>query len=127
MAALPLMIGGGWMLGIQSLWGLHYNYANIIALPLVIALAVDYGVWLSHRWSSIGRQGPLALALDAGQVILLAAGTELAGLGAITLASYRGVSGLGIDITIGLVTCLVATLVVAPAIGVLLLLTQKKH
>ena len=127
MAALPLLIGGGWMLGVQSLCGLRYNYANIIALPLVIALAVDYGVWLSHRWSCMGRAGPVALAFDAGRVILLAAGTELAGLGAITLASYRGVSGLGIDITIGLFTCLIATLLVAPAIGQLLNLTRKPH
>ena len=50
----------------------------------------------------------------------LAAGTELAGLGGITLASYRGVSSLGIDITLGLLACLVATLVVAPAIGQLI-------
>lgn len=126
MAALPLVMGGGWMLGIQYLGDLRYNYANIIALPLVIALAVDYGVWLSHRWSSIREQGPYALALDAGRVILLAAGTELAGLGAITLASYRGVSGLGIDITIGLGTCLIATLIVTPVIGQLLHSSRKK-
>ncbi|MDQ3776146.1 MAG: MMPL family transporter [Pseudomonadota bacterium] len=49
LASLPLLIGGGWMLGAMSLFGLDYNYANIIALPLVIALAVDYGVWFSHR------------------------------------------------------------------------------
>ncbi|MFM2007477.1 MAG: hypothetical protein RLZZ09_3132, partial [Pseudomonadota bacterium] len=50
LASLPLVIGGGWMLGLMAISGLSYNYANIIALPLVIALAVDYGVWYSHRW-----------------------------------------------------------------------------
>lgn len=127
MAALPLVIGGGWMLGVMSLLGLRYNYANIIALPLVIALAVDYGVWLSHRWSILGGERPLRLALDAGRVILLAAGTELAGLGAITLARYRGVSGLGLDITIGLVTCLIATLLITPVIGQLLAFPAKRQ
>ena len=120
LAALPLVIGGGWMLGLMALGGLSYNYANIIALPLVIALAVDYGVWFSHRWNELSGESPLTVTLNAGKVIALAAGTELAGLGAITLASYRGVSGLGIDITIGLLACLVATLLVAPAIGQLL-------
>jgi predicted RND superfamily exporter protein len=62
----------------------------------------------------------LAVTWDAGKVIALAAGTELAGLGAITLASYRGVAGLGIDITLGLLSCLLATLLVAPAIGQLI-------
>jgi len=120
LASLPLLIGGGWMLGLMAIIGLRYNYANIIALPLVIALAVDYGVWYSHRWSALKGHSPLAVTWDAGKVIALAAGTELAGLGAITLASYRGVAGLGMDITLGLVSCLLATLLVAPAIGQLI-------
>jgi hypothetical protein len=120
LAALPLLIGGGWMLGIMAFAGLKYNYANIIALPLVIALAVDYGVWFSHRWRELPNHTPFQVTRIAGKVIVLAAGTELAGLGAITLASYRGVSTLGVDITLGLLCCLPATLLVAPAIGQLL-------
>jgi predicted RND superfamily exporter protein len=83
-------------------------------------LAVDYGVWFNYRWSELKGHSPLEVSLAAGKVIGLAAGTELAGLGAITLASYRGVSSLGMSITLGLVCCLIATLVVAPAIGQLL-------
>ncbi|MGZ5029957.1 MAG: sterol transporter cytoplasmic membrane protein BstA, partial [Methylobacter sp.] len=120
LATLPLLIGGGWMLGLMALGDIRYNYANIVALPLVIALAVDYGVWFSYRWSVLKGRTPLQVSLAAGKVIGLAAGTELAGLGAITLASYRGVSSLGVNITIGLLCCLTATLVVAPAIGQLI-------
>jgi predicted RND superfamily exporter protein len=120
LASLPLLIGGGWMLGIMALAGIKYNYANIIALPLVIALAVDYGVWFSHRWRELKDHTPLQVSLIAGKVIVLAAGTELAGLGAIAMASYRGVSSLGVAITVGLLCCLPATLFVAPAIGQLL-------
>jgi predicted RND superfamily exporter protein len=105
------------MLGLMSLSGIKYNYANIIALPLVIALAVDYGVWFSYRWRELKENTPLQVTLIAGKVIGLAAGTELAGLGAITLASYRGVSTMGVSITIGLICCLAATLLVGPAIG----------
>jgi predicted RND superfamily exporter protein len=125
LAALPLLIGGGWMLGIMALAGMSYNYANIVALPLVIALAVDYGVWFSYRWNELKSHTPLQVSLNVGKTIGLAAGTSLAGLGAITLASYRGVSSLGISITIGLVCCLTATLVVAPAIGQLLDFKRK--
>lgn len=120
LAALPLLIGGGWMLELMSLSGMSYNYANIVALPLVIAMAVDYGVWFSYRWSELKHRTPLQVSLAVGKAIGLAAGTSLAGLGAITLASYRGVSYLGLSITIGLLCCLTATLVVAPAIGQLI-------
>lgn len=120
LASLPLLIGGGWMLGLMSMAEIRYNYANIIALPLVIALAVDYGVWFSHRWRELDRHSPFEITLIAGKVIALAAGTELAGLGAITLASYRGISSMGVNITVGLLCCLAATLVVAPLIGQLI-------
>ena len=125
LAALPLLIGGGWMLGLMALGGIRYNYANIVSLPLVIALAVDYGVWFSYRWNELKGAAPLQISLAAGKAIGLAAGTSLAGLGAITLASYRGVSSLGISITIGLLCCLTATLLVAPAIGQLLDFKRK--
>jgi predicted RND superfamily exporter protein len=120
LAALPLLIGGGWMLGLMALGGIRFNYANMVALPLVIALAVDYGVWFNYRWVELKGCTPFQVCLTAGRVIGLAAGAELAGLGAITLASYRGVSSMGESITIGLLCCLIATLVVAPAIGQLL-------
>jgi predicted RND superfamily exporter protein len=125
LTALPLLIGGGWMLGLMALGGISFNYANMVALPMVIALAVDYGVWFNYRWIELQGQSPWRISLTAGKVIGLAAGTELAGLGAITLASYRGVSSLGISITIGLLCCLTATLLVAPAIGQLLDLKRK--
>jgi predicted RND superfamily exporter protein len=117
LATLPLLIGGGWMLGLMYLGGISYNYANIIALPLVMALAVDYGVWFNHRWTELTDRSPFEISLISGRVIGLAAGTELAGLGAIMLAHYRGISSLGKDITLGLICCLLATFMVAPAIG----------
>ena len=126
LASLPLLIGGGWMLGLMVLTGIKYNYANIVALPMVIALAVDYGVWFSYRWRELHNQSPFQVSVTAGKVIGLAASTELAGLGAITLASYRGVSTLGVSITIGLLCCLTATLLVSPAIGQLLD-PKRKH
>lgn len=125
LAALPLLIGGGWMLGLMAVSGVRYNFANIVALPLVIALAVDYGVWFSYRWSDLKDRTPFQVSLAVGKAIGLAAGTTLAGLGAITLASYRGLSSLGISITIGLICCLIATLLVAPAIGQLFDLKRK--
>ncbi|MGY6275428.1 sterol transporter cytoplasmic membrane protein BstA [Methylomonas sp. MgM2] len=120
LAALPLLIGGGWMLGLMALADIPYNFANIVALPLVLALAVDYGVWFSYRWSEMKTESPMQVSLAVSKAIGLAAGTSLAGLGAISLASYRGVSSMGITITIGLLCCLIATFFVAPAIGQLI-------
>jgi len=114
-AALPLLVGGSGMLAVVKLLGIRFSYANIIALPLVMGLAVDYGIWYAHRWREAPAGGAWAAALTAGRAILLAALTTLAGLGMMILASYRGVATMGLTLTIGLLCCLFTALFVSPA------------
>ena len=122
----PLLIGGGWMMGIIYLANIKFNYANIIAFPLMIGLAVDYGVWFGHRRLELNDLSPWRVAQRAGRAILLAASTTLAGLGAIMLAQYRGISTLGVTITIGLCCCLLAALVVSPALAQVLFRRERR-
>lgn len=124
-ASLPLLIGGGWMMGLMSLGGMSFNFANLIGLPLVMGLAVDYGVWYAHRRRDFPDVSGWTVARRAGKAILLAAVTTLAGLGAITLASYRGIASMGVAVTIGLVSCVVAALLISPAITELLFRRRK--
>ena len=119
-ALLPLLVGGGWMLLVMAMTEMKFSYANIIALPLVIGLAVDYGVWFAHRRRELPEMSPWRVAIVAGKAILLAAGTTLAGLGAIILAEYRGIASMGVAVTIGLVCCVTAALLISPAITQLL-------
>ena len=119
-ALLPLLVGGGWMMGIMAYCDMAFNFANILGLPLVIGLAVDYGVWFAHRKREFPDLDGWQVARLAGKAILLAAGTTLAGLGAITMASYRGIASMGVAITIGLLCCVTAALLISPAITQLL-------
>ncbi|MFN3202099.1 MAG: MMPL family transporter [Bradymonadia bacterium] len=117
LAALPLVLGGIWMLGIFALTGLQFDFANVVALPLVMGLAVDYGVWLAHRITDHPEEGPWASARAAGRPILLAAATTLSGLGAVMTGQYAGMVGVGRSVTIGLTACVIAALVIAPAVA----------
>jgi predicted RND superfamily exporter protein len=113
-AALPLLMGLGWMLGTLAVLGVKYNYANMVALPLVMALAVDYGVWFGHRWRELHGAPPWSAVSLAGRAILLAFLTTAAGLGAIMLGRYQGVFSLGVAITVGLCCTVFAALAVGP-------------
>jgi predicted RND superfamily exporter protein len=128
-AALPLLVGEGWMLGILAILGEYtgfkYNYANIIALPLLMALALDYGVWFAHRYHELVELSPWQVLKVAGLPIMVAALTTLAGVGCLALAEYRGISTLGIAVTIGLVCCLSCALVISPAVGQLFRKVKK--
>ncbi|HPB50597.1 MAG TPA: MMPL family transporter [Myxococcota bacterium] len=120
-AALPLLVGEGLMLGI--LWilsefaGYRYNYANIIALPLLMALALDYGIWFAHRYDEMTQLSPWQIVRVAGIPILVAAVTTMAGIGALSVAKYRGISTLGLAVIIGLVCCLGCALILSPAVA----------
>ncbi len=116
-ASLPLVVGAGWMLGLMVALDLPFNYANIVGVPIVMALAVDYGVWFTHRRRELVHRTAWEAATVASQAILLAAGTTLAGLGAILLARYRGVASMGACVILGLMSCVLAARVVSPAVA----------
>lgn len=116
LALVPLFIGVGWMGGVLATTEASYNYASIIGVPLVMALAIDYGVWFSHRAGELSHLSPWQVALVASRAVGLAAATTLAGLGAIALGSYKGVASMGVNVIAGLLCCLTAALLVAPAI-----------
>jgi len=116
-AALPLMVGEGWLLGMLAVFDIRFGYANIIGVPMVMALAVDYGIWFAHRFKELSDYSAWGASAVASKAIMLAAGTTFAGLGAITFAEYRGVSMMGVCITIGLLCCVVAARFVSPAVA----------
>ena len=115
-AAVPILVGEGWMLGIMTAFGMKFNYANIITVPLVMALAVDYGVWFVYRRRELADSSSWAVGAVAARAIMLAAGTTLAGLGAIVMASYKGIASMGTCLIIGVGACIIAALIVAPAL-----------
>jgi len=114
-AALPLGIGAAWMFGLMYFLRMPYNYANIIALPLVIGLAVDYGVYIAHRLAEAGGRHPFGTMMVAGKPVIMAALTTMAGIGAICLGEHQGAVSLGQALMCGIATCLLAALIVLPS------------
>ena len=44
LAALPLLAGALLMLGLMYLFGMKYNYMNLIAVPIILGIGIDDGV-----------------------------------------------------------------------------------
>jgi len=117
-ALLPLAMGAAWTLGLMVLFRISHNYANIIALPLIIGLAVDYGVFITHRLR-IEDVSPFVTVQRAGRAVILAALTTLAGIGAICMAEHRGAASLGVVLILGICCCLAAAVLVLPVFAFL--------
>lgn len=125
LATLPVILGLTWMLGAMRLLGLSFNFANLIAIPLVLGVGIDAGVHVMHRFRMEGAQGIRIVLEHTGRAVLIASLTTMVGFGSLMLAHHRGMAGLGTLLLLGVGGCLVAALVVLPNLLVLLRLADR--
>jgi predicted RND superfamily exporter protein len=93
--------------------GMPFNYANIIALPLLVGIGVDNGIHVVHRM----RNDEVARLFDTSTMrAVLASGlTTVASFGNLAFSSHRGTASMGILLALGLAASMAATLIVLPA------------
>ncbi len=123
LALCPTVIGWLWMLGLMPLLGLTFNVANIVALPLVLGIGIAFGVHMMHRLregSSETSPEVDAVVRGTGGAIGVAAATTMVGFAALMLSPYGGMVSLGATMVLGIAACLVATLLVLPALLIVL-------
>jgi hypothetical protein len=118
LAALPLALGMAQTLGLMGMVGIDLNPANLIGIPLILGIAVDYGVHIVH--DSLERPGPYRISASTANSVLVDALTTILGFGALMVASHRGLESLGRVLTLGVTTCTVTSLVLLPAVLALL-------
>lgn len=117
LAILPLGVAILWTLGLMGWTGIQFNPANIITLPLVIGIGVAYGVYTIDRYREEG--GMKIFDSSTGKAIILSALTTMIGFGSLMVSSYRGLFSLGLLMFLGVLMCLVTSLLVLPQILVL--------
>jgi predicted RND superfamily exporter protein len=105
---ITLIFGIGAMLATMKLFNLPLNLLNVLAFRLVIAIGVDYGIYVLFAWQK-AREVEHDIA-GVVKPVLLAGLTALAGFGALVLAKNPSLSGLGVACAIGIFWNLVATI-----------------
>ncbi len=121
LALIPTGLGWLWMLGVMAVIGLNFNVANIVALPLVIGIGTAFGVHLMHRAQESAKvHGGVArlddLVRSTGGAVVLSAMTTIASFAALMLSEYGGMKLFGLAMVLGISACLLASLIVLPAL-----------
>lgn len=128
-AALCLVIGLGYTMGFTTLTVGHLNILSITFAPMLIGLAIDFGVHFITRYEEERRHGRLgAEAIShatvlTGQGIVTGALTTAAAFLAMALTHFKGIQEMGAIAGSGLLLCLVPMMIALPA---LLLEDHKK-
>jgi predicted exporter len=114
-AMAQLICGVILMLGAMKVAGIRLNYVNAFVATMILGVGIDYSIHLVHRFMlSHGRVE--AGLLETGKAVVMAALTNIAGFGTLTLASYPAMRSFGIVALFGSITCLFTALTLVPAI-----------
>jgi uncharacterized protein len=113
LALLPVAIGGLWLCGLMGGFGISFNLANIMTLPLVIGIGVTNGIQILNRFAE--ERTPGILSRSTGKAVLVSGLTAIAGFGSLVMAQHRGIRSLGQVMAMGIALCMIAALTFLPA------------
>jgi uncharacterized protein len=113
MTLVPLLVAGAVTLEICVLIGLPLNFANIVAMPLLLGIGVAFKIYYVVAWRS-GRTNLLQTSLT--RAIFFSALTTATAFGSLWLSSHPGTASMGKLLALSLVTTLAAVLLFQPAL-----------
>lgn len=121
LAAVLYVIGPLFLAGAMSLAGLALldaplNFANVIALPLLLGIGVDNGIHMVQRARHGHHPEENPLRTSTARAVLFSALTTMCGFGNLVLSPHPGTASMGLLLTLGTVITLGVTLIVLPAL-----------
>ena len=121
-ATLCLIVGLGYTLAFATLVIGHLNILTITFMPILIGLAIDYGVHLISRYEEELRRGRseeaslIKAMVFTGQGIFTGGLTTAGGFLAMGLTNFKGIQEMGVICGGGLVLCLVPMMTMLPVL-----------
>jgi hopanoid biosynthesis associated RND transporter like protein HpnN len=110
---VPLLLAGVVTLEICVLIGLPLNFANIIALPLLLGVGVAFKIYYVMAW----RAGQTALLQSSlTRAVFFSALTTATAFGSLWMSSHPGMSSMGKLLVLSLMCTLAAAVLFQPAL-----------
>ena len=110
---IPLLLAGVVTLEICVLDGLALNFANIIALPLLLGVGVAFKIYYMMAWRA-GKTGLLQSTLT--RAVIFSAMTTAVAFGSMWASSYPGMSSMGKLMALALVCTMAAAVLFQPVL-----------
>jgi hopanoid biosynthesis associated RND transporter like protein HpnN len=110
---LPLLLAGAVTLEICVLDGLTLNFANIIALPLLLGVGVAFKIYYIMAWRA-GKTGLLQSTLT--RAVIFSAMTTAVAFGSMWASSYPGMSSMGKLMALALLCTMAAAVLFQPVL-----------
>ncbi len=113
---LPLLLSSLFTAAFTVLLDTPFNFANIIALPLLLGLGIDSSLHMVHRSLNNKLVSEILIHTSTARAIFYSALTTSVSFASLMLSSHQGTASMGVLLTIGLTFTLICTLVILPAL-----------
>lgn len=110
---VPLLVSGAVTLELCVLFGWPLNFANIIALPLLLGIGVAFKIYYVLAWRR-GQTGFLHSGLT--QAVILSAATTATAFGSLWLSHHPGTASMGRLLTLSLICTLIGAVFFQPVL-----------
>jgi len=114
----PLLLAGLLTAAVNVLLNNPFNFANIIALPLLMGMGVDSGIHIMHRLQSGIGQAEDLLKTSTARGVFFSSLTTLLSFTSLAFTNHQGIASMGLLLAIGISFTLICTLIVLPAFSV---------
>jgi hypothetical protein len=109
---VPLLLALLYTAATMALLGLELNFANVIALPLLLGLGVSGAIHVVMRQNE--AHGRSVITTSTPRAIMYSALTTIASFGSLAIATHRGLATMGQLLTIAVGWSLVCSLLILP-------------
>ena len=110
---IPLLIAGAVTLEICALTGMEINFANIIALPLLLGVGVAFKIYYIMAWRN-GKTGLLQSGLT--RAVVFSGMTNAVAFGSMWSSSYPGMASMGKMMALALLCTMAAAVLFQPVL-----------
>ena len=109
----PLVLAAMVTTAITVVFGISFNFANIIVLPLLFGLGVDGAIHMVLR-ARDGKETENLEATSTPQAVVYSFLTTIGSFGSIALSAHPGTASMGLLLSIAVAATLISTLVLLP-------------
>lgn len=111
----PLILASLLTCSVNVLLGIPFNFANIIALPLLLGMGVDSGIHIMHCLHEQLEDNQYILQSSTARGVMFSSITTMSSFISLALIPHFGIASMGITLAVGISFTLICTLIVLPA------------
>ncbi len=113
---LPLVVGLSWLFFIMIIFGIQFNFYNLVTLPAILGIGNDNGVHLASRYREEGPKSMWNVLKSTGQHISVGSFTTMLGFAGLLFTVHPGLFSIGLLAVIGIFMTLLSALTFLPAL-----------